>query len=320
MKCALGAAALALVLPAAARAASLVIQHEAPACVPADRYLGVSAAGVPSEAVAGAELEFRAAPDASWYTIAMRPEADTWRAVLPRPMPELARFEYRIVMSASAGPPAVSAPFTVRVAGDGASCDTPAQGSIDASILVRVPPGAPLVPPVPRGFSPAGVVAEQERVLPPQKRLGRLALAGAAVAGAAVAVAVATGSDDYTPPAPDIPEFVFTGTVPAPGATLSLSQGTLLLFVTMSREPSVPLNIAWRLELRSGGAQAPVCVTMAGLFRGAQRPLSLVLSAPLQSTGACGERFDVEAGRLTMAVSDQTVFDSTMALPFHVEP
>jgi hypothetical protein len=116
-----------------------------------------------------------------------------------------------------------------------------------------------------------------------------------------------------------VPGFTFTGTIPNPGAALSVSRSSLAVILTMSREPARPLDLLWRLELRAD-AGGPVCLTMQDLFNGAKRPLGVALTAPLTTTGACGQRFDVAVGRLTVEVAGALVYETTLTLPFHVEP
>jgi hypothetical protein len=310
--------ALALAAPLAARAGGLRIAQQPVPCVPADRHLRISATGLPMDQVRSAELQFRVGADGGWYSAAMRARASgEWQGVLPRPAPTLRAFEYRIVMTSDALSRAMTTPTVVHVVDGATACEAESQGSLDASIVVRVPPGAPLVPPVPPGFSPAGVVVPQEaakgsKVLP--------VVLGAAGAAAVAGAASANTPPGVGPPRADIPGFAFTGTSPDPGTVLSLSRTKLVVFMTMSREPMRALDLSWRLELRAAGMEGPVCLVMQGVFSGARRPVSLALLGPLDATGACGERFDVGAGRLTVEIGGSLVFDATLALPFRVEP
>jgi hypothetical protein len=304
----------------AARAGTIEIQHDPLACVPLDRYARISARGAPADQVASAELQFRANGGGAWYSIRMTSQAGDWSAVLPRPTASLGGFEYRLVMASKTLEPAAAGPYSVRVSGGADACVVPAESSLSSSIVVGVPAGAPVVPPVPEGFSPAGAVAAQER-----ERAGSrskrtpLILAGLGLAGGAAAIAVAAGSGTAQP-ALDIPSFAFDGASPNPDSVLSLSRGSLQVFVRMSHEPEQPLTFIWRLDLRSAAPGAPLCLYMTDVFVGAQRPTRLVLTAPLNNSGACGDRFEVEVGRLTIGVRNQPVLDATLALPYKVEP
>jgi hypothetical protein len=59
---------------------------------------------------------------------------------------------------------------------------------------------------------------------------------------------------------------------------------------------------------------------MGDLFRGAQRPVGLVFSAPLARSGECGERFDASHARITVRVADRVAWDVGLELPFRFEP
>jgi hypothetical protein len=87
------AVVFALAWASAAHADPIEIQHEPSSCVPLDRHLRVVARGAPAELVRGAELQFRAGPEAAWYATAMKAEAGAWSAVLPRPSASLGRFD-----------------------------------------------------------------------------------------------------------------------------------------------------------------------------------------------------------------------------------
>jgi len=59
---------------------------------------------------------------------------------------------------------------------------------------------------------------------------------------------------------------------------------------------------------------------MSGFFKDAQRPPSLSLTAPLVSSGACGDHFDASLAHMTIQVHGQLVRDVTMALPYRFGP
>jgi hypothetical protein len=302
-----------------AQAAHIEIQHDPPTCVAADRFVRIvaKATGAQAEGVRGAELQFRAEAEGGWYSIAMTRVSGEWSAVLPRTTRALTRVEYRISMAGPDTGESVSPVFAVSVSADPASCEGAAQLSVTSSIVVRVPAGAAAVPPVPAGFNPAGVVGAAERE-PPKSKKGLWVLGGVGVAAGLVGLAAA-GSKEPSVKPPDIPDFAFNGTSPNPETTISLSTGRLQVFVLMSREPSEPLDFAWRAEWRQT-AGGPVCVSMSGFFNGAQRPPSLLLTGPLAASGACGDRFDVSVAHMTIQVSGKVVWDVTLTLPFRFEP
>src|SRR5262245_48986417 len=90
--------ALVVLSTTAASAAALEVEHVPVACAALDRYLVVSARGVPAEGVAAGEVAFRTGEGAGWYTVAMSARDGAWTAALPRPVAPLARFEYRVTL------------------------------------------------------------------------------------------------------------------------------------------------------------------------------------------------------------------------------
>jgi hypothetical protein len=306
--------ALAAFLIAGAAGAAPIELHHAPlSCVPPNRYALVTASAVPATVVAGADLEFRSDPNGGWHAIAMTNESGTWSARLPRPTTSLEWFEYRVVLTST-----TTEQFRVRVAAAEPCEPAAARPSIASPIVVKVPEGAPLVPPVPGGFSPTGVVAWTPPARPRFTARSAALGAGVALGGAALVARVAGGGSKQPARTLDIPAFTFVRTSPPPNSVLSLSRSTLVVFVVMDHEPAQPLRLEWRLVLLQDGAGAP-CVVMADAFNGAQRPRSLALTAPLAATGACGERFEVTDARLVIQVRGP-VYDAILPLPFRIEP
>jgi hypothetical protein len=310
------AVAALLAIPLSSAAGRLQVQHEPLSCVPADRFTRVSASASPAAAVQRADLEFRVAPDAPWYAVPMTTDGAAWSAVLPAPTRALARFEYRVSMAAAGEGPASTAPHAVEVSADAAGCPAPAQPAVSSSIVVRVPPGAPIVPPVPPGFSPTAVVAAQERA-PAEKKKTWVVLGGLGAAAAMAGVAAAASHQQETPV--DVPTFSFEGTAPAPDSPVSVSRGTLQILVRMSHEPMNPLTLNWQADWRQA-AGGPVCILMTGTFNGAQRPTGLVLTGPIGSSGACGTRFTASVAHLFVETGGQVVLDLNTSLPFRFEP
>jgi hypothetical protein len=311
------AAPLVLLSAATASAAPVPVRHDAIACVPGDRHVTVTAR---AESAAAVELQFRA-EGSDWYAVVMAREDGVWSARLPRPAASLPRFDYRLVTTSADAQVAESEPVAVVVKAD---CDTAGQASLTSSIIVRVPPGAPLVPPVPPGFSPAGVVAAQERVVAapkrPEPRWPKYAI-GAAVSGAAGAALARSGGSVNEPREVDIPGFALERVSPEPGAVLG-PQTAILVFVNMDRVPEQPLTVDWRFELRdrSPDGFAPPCGTASGSLRGAQRPLALVLTAPILPTGTCGRAFSTSFGTLVLTVNGRQVHDEAIHMPYTFEP
>ena len=305
-----GIVAMAMVAPvAAAGAASIEVQHQPLACVVADRFVRIAAKASP--APRSAELQFRSDPHGAWYALAMTAENGEWTAVLPRPMPSLSGFEYRITMVGEGSETSQTPAYAVKLGADPTTCGGAALSAVSTSIAVRVPYGAPVVPPVPRGFNPSGVTGTQEPE-PDESKKAILMGGAAAVAGGVAALALGGGTET----GPDLPDFSLDGTVPAPGSTVSLSRDTIQVLLRMSREPAQPLTLDWRAEWRLA-FNGLVCVMMSGSFNGAQRPTGLVLTAPLVVPGICGPvPYEARFFRIVVTVGGHVAFSHTGDLPF----
>jgi hypothetical protein len=301
---------------AAAEAARIEIAHQPLPCVVADRFVRIAARGTPPPR--SAEVQFRTDADGPWYALAMTAGNGEWSAVLPRPMASLTGFEYRISMAGEGGETSQTPAYAVKVGADAAACGAASLSAVDASIAVRVPYGAPVVPPVPRGFNPSGVTGTAEPA-PPEGPKKALLIGGAvAAAGGVAALALGGGSDAAAPP--DLPEFTLEGSIPASGSTVSVSRDTIQVLVRMDREPTEPLTLDWRVEWRATAAGF-VCVTMAGTFNGAQRPTGLVLTGPFLYIPFCGTNgFDAAFAHLVINTGGHNAFAQTVPLNFRFVP
>jgi hypothetical protein len=167
------------------------------------------------------------------------------------------------------------------------------------------------VPPVPPGFSPAGVVAEER---PAKSRRTLAWVSGTAVAGAGIAAATGRGPAPQAV-GPDIPEFRFLGTRPDAGAVISLASQQMQLLVAMSRQPRHPLTLSWQAEFF---ATTPGCQVFSfGFMRDASSPLEMVLAGPLVASAICGPEVRTDRARIRVSTNNgPTVLDETLALPF----
>jgi hypothetical protein len=313
----LSCALLAAALPAAA--ATLQVEHEPITCAAPGRYVRVDVRAVPAEEAVAGEVAFRPGPASDWYRIALSPRTDGWTAMLPRPNAGLARFEYRVVLTGKDAVPVEAGPLAVAVTPD---CRTAHSSAVASAIVVRVPPGAPAIPPVPPGFSPVGASGPEaaRRLAPLPGKGGRLAFGAGALGVVAASVAAVAGArNDAIAPQPDdpslaLPEFTFTGTLPGPGATVSRARDTFGVLVTMEREPRMPLPITFNVGLNS--VNGTRCANMGGTFEGAQRPLAFVLTGPVVPTpGApCGESFEIRALVLQVSANQRPVMMGTVPL------
>ena len=302
----------ALVLAASAAEAAPELSHAPIACVPADRYARIVAE---APGAARAELQFRTGEAGGWYSARMARDGGVWVGYLPRAARGVGRYEYRVTATGADASSSSTDPAVVAVVEGG--CDTESRADVPSPIVVAVPEGAPLVPPVPAGLSPAGVVAAQEK-----RGAGKALKIGGAATIVAIGAAVAAGTassasgepeeEPFTPP-----RFSFDRTVPIPGSTISASQGDLQVFVRMSEEPALPITIVWQVEL---SGRLGVCATMGGVFPGAQRPVGLIFSNPIRVTGECGTTFDVNRLRVAIDYQGATVSDQTVEVPFHFTP
>ena len=210
-------------------------------------------------------------------------------------MTPLERFEYRIVMTASDLTTVETPAVSVRVAAAGMPCeDTPQfSASVDAPIVVRGPAGAPVVPPVPAGFSPAGVTSPPDPVR--HSRALKIGAAATVVAGIAAGFAVAGSGTEHvlvepSPQPPPALQFSIVAVTPAIGSVLSLSSGRVAWTLQVAGAAGTQLDFSWRLEFLSTTA---LCATMAGAASvGPVRPEQVELTGPLLPVGACGLPFD----------------------------
>ena len=292
--------AAALLLPSGLSAAEIAIAH--------------AATGSPADHVASAELQFRG-EGGDWYSVAMARAGAGFEAYLPRPTRRMARVEYRVVMTGADAKASATPAHALAV--DPACGSSDAVVEVAAPIVIRVPPGAPPVPPVPAGFSPAGVVAaEEKRGL----STGRKLLAGAALAGA-IGAGTAVVATSEPPPAISAPiEFTLFDVQPSPGNVITASGAGLFVAMRVVGGERVPGSLIWDVELFAPGVAA-ACARMRGVAElGAGRPGVVFLDAPLEIAGPCGQSFDVDRLRILIVFEDAVAYDQVHALPYRVQP
>ena len=304
---------LALILLFAAPEAPAPVDHTALACVPADRYARVTARS--AEATA-ADLEFRTRADAPWYRTRMTREADGWAAFLPRPAQTVGEIEYRIATTDAGARRAESPIFRAKVGAPG-ECDDAGRASVDAPIVVQVPEGAPVVPPVPAGLSPAGVVAAEA----PKRSNRALKIAGGvaavAIIGATAASTAETTGETPGTGVPTVPPISFNFTDPAPGSSFNYNRDRFVVHMRRGARPEVTLTLFWRVELR--GASGRSCLEMNGTATAVPDSTEFFLTTPLVSSGACGFQFDTETINIAITHQNQLVFEQSLAMPYHVQ-
>jgi hypothetical protein len=305
-------ALLFLVLPAAVDAGG--VDHTPLACIPADRYARVAAR---SAGATAADLEFRTRADGPWYRTRMVREGDAWVAFLPRPAQTLGEIEYRITTTDASAKPESGASVRARVGAPG-ECDDAGRAAVDAPIVVQVPEGAPVVPPVPPGLSPAGVVAAEapkrsNRALKIVGGVAAVAIIGATAAG----TAETTGEPPTTGEAP-LPAISFNNIDPPPGSSFNYNRTPFVVHMRLATRPEAVRTVFWRVELRAANGRS--CVEMSGTSTLVPDSNEFFLTTPLVSSGACGFVFDVAAVYIAITHQNQLVFEQSLALPYHVEP
>jgi hypothetical protein len=296
----------------AAPEASALVDHTALACIPAERYARVAGRGAQA---ASAQLQFRTSPSGPWYSTRMTAAEGEWSAFLPRPARTLAEVEYRIVATGAGAEKTESAPVRARVGAPG-ECDEAGRTSVDAPIVVTVPAGAPLVPPVPAGFSPAGVVAAE----PPKRSNLALKIAGGVAAAAVIGVtAAATAESTSEQPStlPIVPPISFNNTQPRPGASFNYNRDPFVVEMRLGARPNVTLTLFWRVELRA--ADGRVCLEMNGVATAPPDSVDVALTGPLINNGACGFQFDTQSVHIGISHQNQQVYEETLGMPYHLQ-
>ena len=303
---------LAFILLFAAPAAPAPVDHRALSCIPAERYARIAAR---DPQAAAAELQFRTSPSGPWYSTRMASAAGEWFAFLPRPARTLAEVEYRIVVTGAGAEKSESAPVRARVGAPG-ECDEAGRTSVDAPIVVTVPAGQPLVPPVPAGFSPAGVVAAEA----PKRSNRTLKIAGGVAAAAVIGVtAAATAESTSEDPStqPIVPPIRFNDTQPSGGASFNYNRDRFVVELRLGARPNVTLTLFWHVELR--GANGRSCLEMNGVATAPPDSVELPLTNALISSGACGFQFDTQTLYVSVSHQSQIVYEETLGLPYHLQ-
>lgn len=289
-------------------AAAPVVTHDPATCAVSEAFPVIEARL--AEPAPGARLRvlFRLDRGDEWYAVAMTDEADVWRGLLPRPEPGLAGFSY-VVEAAVGAERSRTAENRVLVMPAGAACPgVVAESVASAQVTVEVPAGAPVIPPVPRGFSPVGAVNARAEALAIPRRASRrlpLLLAGVALAGGG-AVAASQGEPNGPPPtAPFDPRFdnffsdvMLIDASPPPGTALSLAAPSLDVRVQIRlTQTTEPVFVEMRLEDDAGRACLVATLPVPGLGPSERRDLDVV---GFEATGLCPAPAQVTHGAVTI--------------------
>src|SRR4029450_10182285 len=169
----------------------LRITPDRPACLGASAFPVLRARIDPWDSVVSARLFFRPQGYPYWYSVPMQRGADDFVGLLPKPRPSAQQVVYYVEAEAYKQR-ARSLEHSAAVVEVDEECPGAVAPHMEAAgLVVRVPPGAPAVPPVPPGFEPVGAAGEEG-----PGNMGRdLLITGGVLAGAA-GTALALGGED----------------------------------------------------------------------------------------------------------------------------
>lgn len=293
-------------LGTAQSARPLTIRTAHPGCFVAAGFPVIRAVIEPSDAVERAMVMFHPEGYPLWYQITMRRTGEGFLAVLPKPRPSARRIHYVVEVLSPGRPRGRGQQLSAPVVEEVADCPgTPAETVESAAIGVKVPKGAPMVPPVPPGFVPVGAVNTEK--MKPGKSTVPLIVTGAlaGVAGAVFALpdpdATHSGQTGVTD------EINFLDSNPPPDSRFSLrALPTLTVRLrVLSRRAIGPGNVRVILfrSFFGAGPQTPCGVLLAphgGFPAGSAREIQV--SGPLQNAMVCQP-----ADRMRLAVEENDV-------------
>ena len=272
------------------RAASFTIRHDAPACLLADVFPRLVARVDPPGRVARVRADFRPEAATVWHSVVAELTDDGFVAVLPRPRLAARRVHYRFEATGPNAETATSDAYAVDVVADAAACGGTAAESVpSASVLVEVPPGAPLVPPVPAGFDPVGAVSSTPHKGTSRKKIG--VLASVLIGGAAVAGGVAAAGSE-PPPATLArqPTWTVRGINPPGFGDVSISQNAMTAEIAIVSPRTFQPGEAWVLFYNATNPPNNPCAVITGahplLNQGEESRFNV--GTPFLTARACG--------------------------------
>jgi hypothetical protein len=231
---------------------------------------------------------------------------DTFVAVLPKPRPSAQSIHYFVEATAPGHPQARGQQHVVPVVEEAAQCTgAPGETAETAAVAVRVPKGAPMVPPVPPGFVPVGAV-NIDKPRGSKSALPLIIVGGlAGVAGAMFALPNPDASQAVATEPTD--EINFLDSDPPPDSRFSLRALppiTVRMRVRSQRAigPGNMRVILFR-SFSGAGAQTP-CGVLLGPHGGfpAGEAREIQISGPLQNPMVCQP-----ADRMRLAVEENDV-------------
>jgi hypothetical protein len=267
----------------------LRIRTSHPACFLAAGFPVVRALIDPAETLESARLLFRPEAYPLWYELPMRRSGPGFLAVLPKPRPSARRVHYVVEVTAPGHPRSRGQELSAPVVEEAAQCGgAPADMMESAAIAVRVPRGAPAVPPVPPGFVPVGAVGVDDPVK--RGRRAPLVIAGA-FAGLAAGILALPNPNAAPPPAGAQDELAFLDSNPPPDSHISIGSGATLTVRMRVRTQRALGGGLLRVVLYSsfgGGPQQPCAVLEASHagFPAGTAP-EVTVSGPLRQARVC---------------------------------
>jgi hypothetical protein len=229
----------------------------------------------------------------------MRRSGEGFLAVLPKPRASARRIHYMVEVLAVGRPRGRGQQLSAPVVEEPSACAGPPAETVEsAAVGVKVPKGAPVVPPVPPGFVPVGAVNIEK----PSQGDGKTPLY---VAGGLTLLAAGIFAlpDAETPQPAEAPsdEIVFLDASPPPDSRLSLrALPALSVRVRVRTQRAIaPGNLRVTL-LRGLSGGLPCAVLLAphpGFPAGAAQEIQV--SGPLQGAMVCQP-----ADRMRLAVEE----------------
>jgi hypothetical protein len=293
-------------LGTAQSARPLTIRTAHPGCFVAAGFPVIRALIEPAEVVEQAMVMFRPEGYPLWYQVSMRRTGEGFMAVLPKPRPSARRIHYMVEVLAPGRPRGRGQQLSAPVVEEASACaGSPAETVESAAIGVKVPKGAPVVPPVPPGFVPVGAVNTEKTARGGGKTPLIVAGGLAGTAAAVFALPDASPPESGEPEATD--EINFLDSKPPPDSRFSLrALPTLTVRLRVRTRRAIgPGNVRVILfrSFFGAGPQTPCGVLLAphGGFP-ANSPQEIQVSGSLQNAMVCQP-----ADRMRLAVEERDV-------------
>lgn len=268
-------------------AADLTIRHDPPACFLAEAFPRLEARVEPAAQAARVRVTFRPEAASLWHAVVAQADGDRFTVLLPRPRLAARRIHYRFHATGSDAAAASSPEYTAEVVADGAACaGRVADSGPSARVLVEVPPGAPMVPPVPKGFDPVGAVSSAPHRGTRGRKLGLLA--GLVGGGMAVTAGVVAAKSE--PPPLLQPTLRVNTSTPPLFSEVSISRGSMSAEIAVVSPRTLPPGQAWIVFHNQANPPERPCAVLSGSHPQieAGREGRFVVTTPFLTATPCG--------------------------------